>query len=187
MTVSRNRQQKKTREKLERRIKKETIKFEFDFTREQLQWGGPSIITSIHVPDSHAQALRDAGQPVPEPVRCRFLIDTGAQVTLVRHEIAERAGLKLISSNATIQGIGVDTTGRVYMGRIQFSVPSRKVPEAVHNVYVDTQVMSGSLENKQLDGLIGRDVLRYFDLQYNGETGKVTMKYLRPGRPGAPT
>lgn len=142
---------------------------------------GPVITTSIGIAENHAQALKKAGHPIPPPVICNLLIDTGAFSTLVKHEIAENAGLKLINSNVPIRGVGVDSSGRTYLGAINFSVKSRKVPEATHTIAVNAQISSGNLEfSSNIDGLIGRDVLQYFDFFYEGHTGKFSLQFFKP-------
>lgn len=109
-------------------------------------------------------------------------MDTGADTTIVKHEFAERAGLKLINDNVPIHGVGVDTTGRAYMGRIIFGAPSKIVPSVTHTVWVETQIASGNLNLPVdvIDGVIGRDVLTHFQLIYDGKTGQIRMRYHRP-------
>jgi len=138
------------------------------------------IITSLGISAAHREALEKAGQDIPDPVQCRFLLDTGADTTIVKHEVAEQAGLKLINDNVPLHGIGVDTTGRTYMGRIIFGYQSKVVPSVTHTVYVETQVASGTLNLPTIDGVIGRDVLTHFQLIYDGQTGQVRMRYHRP-------
>lgn len=99
---------------------------------------------------------------------------------VVKHDIAIQAGLKLINANAPLHGVGVDTSGKAYLGRVLFGVPSRLVTGAQHQVYVDTQVLSGDLNSTLIDGLIGRDVLQHFTMTYDGKAGRVTMRYHRP-------
>ena len=154
---------------------------EFHLEPQILQGMGPVIETQVGISEKHAELLRQEGLPVPEPIRCRLLIDTGASRSLVKHGIAEQAGLKLISSGYPIHGVGVDTTGKVYMGKISFICKSKVDPRVTHTIWVDTLIMSGSLhESKVIDGLIGRDVLSRFDFRYNGLTGKFTLQYLKP-------
>jgi predicted aspartyl protease len=112
------------------------------------------------------------------------LIDTGADGCVVKHEFAERAGLKLINDNFPLHGVGIDTTGKAYMGRILFGRQSRVVAGVMQWMFVDTQVVSGNLASDLFDGLIGRDVLQHFQLSYDGKTGVVRMKYHRPEVPG---
>ncbi len=146
-----------------------------------LQAHGPVIRTAISVTQEHANALQASGASIPEQVICNLLIDTGASNSLIKHEIAERAGLKLINSDAPVHGVGVDTTGRTYLGSILFGVESKRVPGVRHNIWVSAQIFSGSLQNApNLDGLIGRDVLQFFEFFYDGPTGKFSLRYIKP-------
>jgi hypothetical protein len=177
-----NREERRRNEKELRRDKKklnsEIPKMLFKYQVNQLQGLGPIINTYITITDSHKKLLEQSGFPIPEPVKCRFLIDTGSPKSLVKHEIAEQAKIKLISTDNPIHGVGVDTTGKSYIGRIFFICESKKVRGAKHNIFVDTEIASGTLNNNQfIDGLIGRDVLHFFELKYNGKIGEVSLIY----------
>lgn len=183
MTRSASRRARAAEEKARRKLGREPIILEFKYEPGVLRYQGPVIITDLTITDVHRQALEAAGQPIPPKVKCRFLVDTGADGTVVKHEFAERAGLKLINDNAPLHGVGVDTTGRAYVGRIVFGTPSRMVHGMGHQMYVDTQIMGGKLESDLIDGLIGRDVLQHFQLTYDGKTGDVRMRWHRPEKP----
>ncbi len=177
-----NREERRRKEKKLRKDKKklnsEIPTMLFKYQVNQLQGFGPIINTYITITDSHKELLKQSGLPIPKLVKCRFLIDTGAHKSLVKHEIAEQAKIKLISTDNPIQGVGVDATGKSYIGRILFICESKKVRGAKHNIFVDTEIASATLNNNQfIDGLIGRDVLHYFELKYNGKTGEVTLIY----------
>lgn len=153
---------------------------EFHLEPPALQGMGPVIETDVSITQQHAELLQREGLSLPQPVRCRLLIDTGANRSMVKHEIAESAGLKLISSGHPIHGVGVDTTGKVYLGRIAFICRSKLDQRVTHTITVDTQIMSGSLhDSKIIDGLIGRDVLSRFDFRYNGSTGDFTLQFIK--------
>ncbi len=177
------RRTEKDRRRIQRKLDQEVPKLDFQFDPGALFLTGPIITTNIGITQSHADAITAAGAAVPTSVRCRFLVDTGADVCVVKHEIAAAAGLKLISTNVPLRGVGIDTSGCVYMGRIWFGVESKKVPGVLHRIFVDTRVMSGTLGAQPLfDGIIGRDVLQHFEMLYNGKTGRVTLRYFRPAR-----
>jgi hypothetical protein len=180
MSSSASRRERAARERAERKLKREEIVLSFDFQPGRLRYHGPIITTALTITQSHRDALVASGAPLPSPVSCRFLLDTGADGCVVKHEFAIQAGLKLINANAPLHGVGVDTSGKAYIGRVLFGVPSRVVAGVNHQVYVDTQIMSGDLNTLQMDGLIGRDVLQHFTLTYDGKSGRVTMRYHRP-------
>jgi hypothetical protein len=174
------RRQAAAERKAAKKLDREEIILEFDFGPGVLAYHGPIITTNLTITQAHQDALVAAGHPVPARVPCRFLIDTGADGCVVKHDFATRAGLKLINANAPLHGVGVDTTGKAYMGRVLFGTHSKVVAGAQHLMSVDTQVMAGDLKTTQFDGLIGRDVLKHFRLTYDGKTGRVTMRYHRP-------
>jgi hypothetical protein len=180
MSSSAVRRERAARARAARKLDRETIVLEFAFQAGLLAFHGPIITTTLTITQAHQDALVAAGAAIPPPVPCRFLLDTGADGCVVKHEFADRAGLKLINANAPLRGVGVDTTGKAYMGRVGFGVPSRVVSGAQHQMFVDTQISSGNLQSPLFDGLIGRDVLRHFLLTYDGKTGRVTMRYHRP-------
>ncbi|MBI3031334.1 MAG: retropepsin-like domain-containing protein, partial [Candidatus Rokubacteria bacterium] len=164
----------------QRKIEREPLVLEFDYIPDALQAFGPIINTDLTITPTHRKALEEAGQPIPPNVNCRFLIDTGSDGTIVKHQFAEQAGLKLINASVPLHGVGVDTTGRVYIGRIVFGLRSRISDAVQHQIFIDTQIRSARLETDRIDGLIGRDVLRHFVLSCDGRTGQVRMKYHRP-------
>lgn len=189
MSSSAARRKQAAEKKAQRRLRKETIVLEFDYQPGNLLYHGPIIAAQLHIARAHEQALTAAGSPIPPPIPCRFLIDTGADGSVVKHEFAVRAGLKLINANSPLGGVGIDTSGKTYIGRVLFAVNSKIVEGAQHYMAVDTQVMSGELQTTLFDGLLGRDVLQHFCLTYDGKTGRVTMRYHKPSSPptlGAP-
>ena len=177
MSSSQSRKDKARQEKLHRKASQETPVMEFAFGP-TLSFHGPIINTALTISEEHREALKKAGLPVPDPVICRFLIDTGADVCVVKHEFAINAGLKLINASAPLHGVGIDTTGKMYMGRIAFACDSRISPDIQHQFAIDTQIQSGDLNTDRIDGLIGRNVLQSFEMNYNGLTGKVVMRFI---------
>lgn len=170
----------KHQQKIQQKIDSENPRMDFDFEVGYLSNFGIILNTQISVTESYARVLSHLGKTVPHPVVCRMLVDTGATKSMLKHSFAEQAGLKLISENTPIRGVGVDTTGKTYMGRVQFFTSSKVHQGTQHMMFIDCQIVSGHLNNNPiLDGLIGRDVLRFFDLRVNGMTGKVSMTYLK--------
>jgi len=174
-----NRKERRRREQLEKRAAKETPTMEFDYDPNQLQGTGPIILTDVGITESHKNLLQKENLEVPQSVRCRLLIDTGATWSLVKHDIAEKAGLKLINASSPVHGIGVDTTGKTYLGRIWFNMPSKKAEGVKLSIAVDAPIRSANLSTDLIDGLIGRDVLRFFDFRYHGPSGKLVLRYLK--------
>src|SRR6266542_4443225 len=108
MSSSGSRRGKAARAKLQRKLERERLVLEFDFHPGALQALGPIITTDLTITAAHRQALEQAGLPIPAPVNCRFLIDTGSDGTVVKHEFADRAGRKLSNASAPLHGVGLD-------------------------------------------------------------------------------
>lgn len=178
MSSSSSRKNRAHQEKLLRELGKEVPTLIFEYGASGLAFHGPLIDTTITITDQHKEALAKSGLIIPEPVRARFLIDTGADGCVVKHEIAEKAGLKLINPSSPLHGVGVDTTGKTYFGRIVFGCESRRFPGNFHHYAVDVEIQSGNLNTDRIDGLIGRNVLGHFETIYNGMTGRVTMRII---------
>ena len=177
MTSSQARKERAFKEKLHRKASQEIPTLEFDFGP-GLSFHGPIINTRLTITEEHKEALARAGIPAPAPVICRFLIDTGADVCVVKHQFAQDAGLKLINASSPLHGVGIDTTVKMYMGRIAFACDSHVAPGILHQFAIDTQIQSGDLPTDRIDGLIGRNVLQSFEMIYNGLTCKVVMKFV---------
>ena len=152
------------------------------FDPRQLQAYGPIIGANILVASAQAQKLTAEGHPVPPPVPCRLLIDTGATATVVKHEIAEKAGLSLVNASVPAKGIGFDPTGRLYFGRVlvRFDV-NHKGQQVSQDTWAEVLIQSAKFDDcPHMDGVLGRDVLSFFDMTYSGPTGLLTLRYKGP-------
>jgi ABC-type dipeptide/oligopeptide/nickel transport system permease subunit len=175
-----NRRLQKNQDKQNKILSEENFSLAFEFPPNVLAQFGPIITANLSITDTHAQYLSTNSLPIPPPVSCRFLIDTGATRSMVKHSFAEKAGLKLINENTPVHGVGVDTSGKTYLGRILFGAESKLVKGVSQLMWVDAQIISGTLGDSQfIDGLIGRDVLYHFDLRINGRTGRTTMTHIK--------
>lgn len=132
MSSSASRRERAAQEKAAKKLDREPIILQFDFGTGNLRYHGPIITTNLTITEDHRQALLNAGATIPPPVSCRFLVDTGADGCVVKHDVALQAGLKLINANLPIHGVGVDTTGKAYIGRVVFGVESRVVTGSFH-------------------------------------------------------
>src|ERR1039457_1470605 len=102
MSSSAIRRERAVQEKAARKLDREAIVFKFEYQSGPLMYHGPIITTLLTINQAHQDALAAAGVPIPPPVSCRFLLDTGADGCVVKHEFAVRAGLKLINANAPL-------------------------------------------------------------------------------------
>ena len=136
---------------------------------EQLRVIGPALQVEIAVPSALATALQRAQLAIPTPHVGLALIDTGASITAV--------------DQAVLRGLGLNPTGVTQVvtpgGQVQqpmyacdISFPGTPIPTLPFNV-----VIGSSLAPLGYSGLIGRDVLRFFQLVYNGAEGFWTLAF----------
>ena len=115
----------------------------------------------------HSVDLRDEGSTALD--RTRFMIDTGAQVTVVGSRIAAR--LRLNASDAEFEVEIEDVTGTVtmYPG---FHLDSLEIPalgDWLHATHVPVVLIDiGSPEGGTLDGIIGMNLFNDFNLIFRG-------------------
>ncbi len=82
---------------------------------------GPLSQIELQVAEADRRALDAIGEPIPAPVKGRALIDTGASISAVRTEIAERLGLHMVGDVPLVGQSGVSNRAPVYYGEIRFS------------------------------------------------------------------
>ena len=176
---------KSAQKKNQRKKKKPAAKkYHAQFDPNWLTARGPIIKAIIEVAPSHKLLLQSKGLPVPKPVVARLLLDTGASSTVVSHQLAEKAGLALISENSPLHGVGVDTSGKTYFGEVclQFRDENNKL----ERISKTCQISAASLPaqtSEYMDGLLGRDFLAGFEVTYNGVTGIVSFQFVGKKRP----
>lgn len=171
----------KRRDQIPQKVLYENPTMEFSYDPNALQYFGPLIVTSIAIAENHAKLLQTNNIPIPDPIRCQFLLDTGAEKTVIKEEIALKAGLKLISNNAQVHGVGENQDCKLYFGRIVFASDSKISSDVKHTSWVNTSIIGGHFPQwDKFEGLIGRDVLRFFHFTYNGRNGKFSMQFLKP-------
>lgn len=110
-----------------------------------------------------AATLTQAGLAVPAPVPVEALIDTGAQRTFIDDLVAQNMGITPVGSGTLSSASHAAVPSSIYAVAIEF---------AGTGIRLDfLQVMGANLGAHGLGMLIGRDLLRYGMLVYNGQTG----------------
>jgi len=165
-----------------KKVTRENPKLIFNISPQSLALDGPIIHTNIHISGPQQEYLNNNKIPIPPEIRCRFLIDTGADFTVVKNSIAAQAQLAVIKTNFLLQGIGQNQSGKLFLGRIIFRSPSTKYTNLVHSSWVDTSIAAGDFPHwNKFEGIIGRDVLQHFRFSYSGRSGEFTLQYLKRG------
>lgn len=127
---------------------------------------GPTLEITIGLGEAAADARVKADEAVPTPVVASGLIDTGASITAVQQGVLAPLNLHPV-------------------GVVQINSPtSHNVPCALYavrltlpNGWVDVTVVETLLPGQNVQVLIGRDVLHYGLLVYNGLSGHFTLAF----------
>lgn len=137
---------------------------------------GPLIRVAFSVSEPHRKALESVSKPVPGFVNGVFLIDTGAQTTVVDPEFVSPLALTptgvIMMETPSTAGAPVpcsqyDVT-MVIMAQEKIDPPL---------VIPAIPVTEASLRSQGIDGLIGRDVLSRCAFFINGKSGSFTLTF----------
>ena len=129
---------------------------------------GPALAIEISVADSHAAVLNQLSRPIPQPKGGSALIYTGARFTAVDIDTLNQLGIPPISTIQVVTPSGQETQG-VYMCRIVF--PGTTLPPIHHSVTGSQLKPFGHV------ALIGRDILNYALLVFDGVHGMWTIAF----------
>ena len=144
------------------------------FTR-QLTNSTPLIYAILGVIQARADALKAANQPVPAQQRMNALIDTGASCTCVDPTIIKALGLVPTGSTQML----TPSTGSQPVTTEQYDA-SLMIYGANQQSPLEIPVMpvvASDLKSQGIDALIGRDVLKFCLLTYNGAIELFTLAF----------
>lgn len=113
------------------------------------------------------EALVKAGDPVPDPVPVKGLIDTGATASVIQPAAAQQLGLKPIGVVNVSTASSSSVQCPQYVARLVFP----------NNVLVEVTVIEAPLTGQQIQCLIGRDALSHGVLIYNGYMNQFTLSF----------
>jgi hypothetical protein len=127
---------------------------------------GPLVEVRVGLTAAAEAANTQAGQSNAAPVKASALIDTGASHSAVRAGLLGPLGLHPVGviSISTPSSHGVQCP--LYAVRVT-------LPQG----FIDTTVSEVPLQGQNIDALIGRDILRYGILIYQGPTMQFTLSF----------
>ncbi|HVC47073.1 MAG TPA: hypothetical protein VND90_07475 [Terracidiphilus sp.] len=135
----------------------------------QLPWNpfdaadhGPCINVVLTNTDEAIEAGGEIGLQYPEPVTIRALIDTGSPFTIVNRVYAKSQKLILTNPRTEIRTLGGQHPCGEHSGALSFPETSlRRIPVM--------RILSGDFGQERFHScLIGRDVLRYWKITFDG-------------------
>ena len=103
------------------------------------------------------------------PQQLRALLDTGATISSVDERLARTLNLTVVNS---VKQTGIGGEVECYVCLAQIEVPSLQV---VFNGRFATLPLLE--EGHPYSAILGRDILRYFTMQYDGPAGTLTIEH----------
>jgi len=135
---------------------------------------GPKAHLVVWASKARRDALKAAGQPVPDAVLIHVLVDTGASGTCIDPTHLSKLG---VAATGLIQ-IHTPTTSGNPVECKQFDVDIGVVLENGAFHFVNTlPIVESDLACQGIDGLLGRDVLSQGILIYNGPANTYTLSF----------
>lgn len=134
---------------------------------------GPMVELYVGVSRPRREALEDAKQQVPQPIKIRGLVDTGASGTCVDSQALSSLGL---SPTGQVP-IHTPSTGGTPTLRPQYDVSITLSHPDISMTMGEMPVIESQLSMQGIQALIGRDVLRQCLFVYNGEEDQFMLAF----------
>jgi len=135
---------------------------------------GPLLHFVVAVSKPRAEALVKAGMPVPTPVNVVGLIDTGASITSIDPAVLKALGAV---STGTIPLQTPSTKAAAPHIANQFDVSIHLVHRMITRTFHAVPVVEAELAHQGIQALIGRDILIFCLLTYDGEAGTFCLGF----------
>lgn len=142
-----------------------------NFSPADLQRTGPLLQVMVSHTKFELEEARSLGFEFPNLLPVHALIDTGASVTIVNPVLAKTFKLKP-TGQALIKAAGHTDIYPEYAASISF--PNRNLRD-----FDVLRIVACPLASAEISCLIGRDILRHWKFDYNGQSGEVTILDLR--------
>jgi len=152
----------------------------FDFFHWNQQQGdtltdsGPLIQVVVSMPAALEEFCTKKGYQIPAPIPGYALIDTGASATAVDEDILQQLSVVPIDLMPTATPSG-DGKSFVYPAKITF--PGLNLTDLAMGRVIGSKLKWQTIDNKEIIMLLGRDLLRYFLMIYNGPGSTLTLSY----------
>lgn len=136
---------------------------------------GPLVEVYVGVSELRRAVLQAARQPVPPPVACTFLVDSGASMSAVD---SSRLLPLALAPSGVCRGHTPSTRGvAVQFDRFDVQLFLRGSGPGEGWVADPVPVMASSFTGQGIDGLIGRDILDRGLFHYNGRARTFTLAF----------
>lgn len=130
---------------------------------------GPCIDVIVMPPDVEMDAGRTIGLDYPKPLPIKALIDTGSPFTIVSRVFAKNRKLRLTNPKVPLRTLGGSSVGDEHCCSMSF--PESDLPR----IEVMGIVAADFNREPFYSCLIGRDIIRTWNIQLDGRFGCVTI------------
>ncbi len=127
---------------------------------------GPCIKVSVMPTDDEMQL--GIGLDYPKPLPISALLDTGAHTTIINKVLAINRKLTLTNARVRVSGVGGPCLCDEYACSVSF--PNSDLP-AIGTL----KILAGDFDRGPYSGLIGRDILKLWKVNFDGRSRCVTI------------
>jgi hypothetical protein len=125
--------------------------------------------------------LKSQGQPVPQRIELRALVDTGAYNTCISSGVLRRLGMPAIEKFPLLSATTGGDAQMCDAFDVSIAIPlpsvSRRRPTATELRIPAARVVAIELEGTPIDALIGRDLLKRCLLVYDGHSNRFMISF----------
>ncbi len=137
-----------------------------------LRVDGPVIPVEISMPVALEEWCVQNNFAVPPPVTGYALVDTGASISGVHEPILSRLSIVPIDAIPLSTSSG---TGRAFVYPTKIAIPPLNISAWPISRVVGSQLSWKTSDGKEVIMLLGRDLLQFFLLVYNGKLNCITL------------
>ncbi len=130
---------------------------------------GPCIDVIVMNSQDVIDKGRQAGLEFPDPLKVRALLDTGASVTVISKTFAKYCKLFQTQEGGEITALGATLPCGEHAGAISFPRTNLRGFDLMRIVSADFK------KERNYSCLIGRDILRNWDIKFDGRKNLVTI------------
>lgn len=149
----------------------------YHFTKERgytLEDDGPIIPVTIGLPTALEEFCVEKNIPIPPATSGYALIDTGASGSAVHEQLLLDLGVQPIDSIPTQTPHGA---GRSFIYPAKVGFPALNIENYRMDRLMGCQLKWATKDGKEVIMLLGRDILKYMLLVYNGQSNDVHISF----------
>jgi predicted aspartyl protease len=130
---------------------------------------GPCIDVIVRNSQQVIEAGRAAGLEFPKDVKLKALLDTGASVTVISKVFANHCKLFQTSEGSEITALGATHKCGEHAGCVSFPGTDLKPFDTIRIISAEF------VKQRHYACLVGRDILRHWEITFDGKSNRVTI------------